>query len=76
MGQEDRDWYRKEQERRNKLVWNDQRGEIELEKRPRWRRLPLTPLWLRETFRLLGYLAATLAAAWVLLYLVAPMLTG
>jgi hypothetical protein len=31
---------------------------------------------LRETFRFLGYVAATLVAAWIFVYLVVPILTG
>lgn len=76
MAQEDRDWFWADRKRRDRLTWSERRSELELEKRPRWRRLLIPPLWLRETFRFLGYLAATLAAAWVLIYLVAPILAG
>jgi hypothetical protein len=74
MAQDDRDWYREDRKRRDRLTWNEKRGELELDEQPRRWRLFLPPVWLRETFRFLGYLAATLVLAWIVLYLLAPIL--
>jgi hypothetical protein len=61
MPQDDREWYWKDRKRREELVWNEKRGELEFDSRRRRSLLGL-PGWLRETFRFLGYLAATLLA--------------
>jgi hypothetical protein len=76
MTQDERKWFWEDRKRRDRLVWNEKRGEIEFEGQPRRRRRFLPPLWLRETFRYLGYLAATLVLAWIFLYLVVPVLIG
>jgi hypothetical protein len=76
MAQEDRDWYREDRKRRDRLTPKETRGEPERDEKPRQRRLFRPPFWLRETFRLLGYVAATLVAAWIFLYLVVPILAG
>lgn len=73
MPQDDREWYWKDRKRREGLVWNEKRGELEFDSRRRRSRLRL-PGWLRETFRFLGYLAATFVLAWIVIYLVAPWL--
>ena len=58
MGIKNRDWYRKEQQRRRKLYWNEHSGEMEFDRpraRRRWRwpyRLrPDLPYWVREWIR-------------------------
>jgi hypothetical protein len=76
MAQEDRDWYREDRKRRDRLTPKETRGEPERDKKPSQRRPFLPTSWLRETFRFLGYLAATLVAVWILLYLVVPILAG
>jgi hypothetical protein len=76
MAQDDREWFWEDRKRRDRLTWNEKRGELELDERPRRRRLLYPPFWLRETFRFLGYVAATLVAAWIVLYLVVPILAG
>lgn len=73
MPQDDRDWYWQDRKRREKLVWNEKRGELDFEQRSRMSVLT-PPRWLREVFRFIGYLAATIALAWIVLYIVAPML--
>ena len=73
MSQDDREWYWQDRNRRERLVWNEKRGELEFEQRSRRSALS-PPHWLREVFRFIGYLAATIALAWIVLYIVAPML--
>lgn len=73
MPQDDRDWYWQDRKRRERLIWNDKRGGLEFEQRQGPMQLRM-PAWLREAFRFFGYLAATLVLAWILLYLVAPLL--
>lgn len=73
MGTEDRDWLRRERKRRAKLVWNEGRGELELADSPKRRWRLRVPFWLREVFRLLGYLAAAFVLGWIMLYLVVPV---
>jgi hypothetical protein len=76
MAQDEREWFWEDRKRRDRLVWNEKRSEIEFEGQPKRRRLFSRPFWLRETFRYLGYLAATLVLAWIVLYLVVPILAG
>lgn len=76
MGTEDRDWHRKDRSKRARLVWNEGRGELRLEDNTKRRWRLRAPFWLREVFRLLGYLAATFAIGWILIYLVLPLLVS
>jgi len=72
MGTQDRDWHRKDRRERAKLVWNEGRGELRLADNPKHRWRFRVPFWLGEAFRMVGYLAATLAIVWIVLYLVVP----
>jgi hypothetical protein len=74
MAQEDRDWFWEDRRRRERLTWNEKSGELEFDEQSRRRRLLRPPFWLRETFRYLGYVAATLVLAWIFLFLVVPLL--
>jgi hypothetical protein len=75
MGTQDRDWLRKYRNRRAKLVWNEGRGELELTDRPKSRWRLRVPFWLRESFRLMGYLATVLVLGWIVLYLIVPIVS-
>lgn len=72
MGQEERDWFRLDRKRRDALVWDELRPEHEL---VLLKRRLIVPAWVRESFRFLGYFAATLVFAWIFLFLVVPLLT-
>ena len=58
MGTQDRDWYRDELKKRQRLRWNDRSGELEYDQPPRRRRWrwpyrlrPNLPWWARELVR-------------------------
>jgi len=76
MSQDERKWFWEDRKRRDRLVWNEKRSEVEFEEQPRRRPRFFPPMWLHETFRFLGFVAATLVLAWIFLYLVVPILAG
>lgn len=73
MGHEDRDWYREDRMRRDKLIWNERSGELEFDRakaRRRWRwpyRLrPDLPWWIAESLRIAIFMLPIVVAyyAW------------
>jgi hypothetical protein len=73
MGHEDRDWYREDRKRREKLVWSEKSGELEFDRpkgRRRWRwpyRLrPGLPWWIAESLRIAFFMLPIVLAyyAW------------
>jgi hypothetical protein len=69
MGVEDRDWFQADRRRREKLVWNDRRGELEHDRpwskrRFRWpyRLRTDLPLWVRRVLRQIPFWAVVVIA--------------
>jgi hypothetical protein len=57
MGHEDRDWYRDDRKRREKLVWSEKSGELEFDRPKARRRWPYRlrtdlPWWIAESLRI------------------------
>jgi hypothetical protein len=73
MCHEDRDWYREDRKRRDKLIWNEKSGELEFDRpkgRRRWRwpyrlRSDL-PWWIAESLRIFMFMLPIVLAyyAW------------
>jgi len=73
MCHEDRDWYREDRKRRDKLIWNEKSGESEFDRpkgRRRWRwpyrlRSDL-PWWIAESLRIFMFMLPIVLAyyAW------------